>query len=109
MGNNKPESSIENNIVARFIAFLGHFDIVILVAVSLGIISLATVVLVKGYSDLIAMTSHLSTLEAENSHSPTEVISDFMFVLIIMELMRQVMRQLQRAVRSHSILSFLSG
>jgi len=96
MGKKEAESSIETNIVTRFTAFLGHFDVAILVAVSIGIICLAAVVLVEGFSDLIAMTAHAPTLETDKAHSPTHVISDFMFVLIIMELMRQVMRQLQR-------------
>ena len=96
MGSNQSEPSIENKIVTLYTAFLGYFDVAVLIVVSIGIISLAAVVLVEGFSDLIALTAHAPTLETDTGHSPTHVISDFMFVLIIMELMRQVMRQLQR-------------
>ncbi|MBI5885726.1 MAG: phosphate-starvation-inducible PsiE family protein [Deltaproteobacteria bacterium] len=61
-------------------------DDVILFVVALGIIVVAGLLMLEVVSDLIYF----------NQHSISHIISDLMFVLIIMELFRQVMRQINR-------------
>ena len=65
---------------------LSIVDDVILVLVAISIIGVAGLLLGEAYSDFIA----------RSQHSISHIISDLMFVLIIMELFRQVMRQINR-------------
>ncbi|WKZ33584.1 MAG: phosphate-starvation-inducible PsiE family protein [Thermodesulfobacteriota bacterium] len=66
--------------------YLPRLDDLILVAVALGIIAAAVLLLVEAASDFVYLSDH----------SIPHIISDLMFVLIIMELFRQVMRQINR-------------
>lgn len=61
-------------------------DDIILIAVAAGIIGVAILLMVEAATDLIYYTQH----------SISQIISDLLFVLIIMELFRQVMRQINR-------------
>ncbi|HEY4705902.1 MAG TPA: phosphate-starvation-inducible PsiE family protein [Thermodesulfobacteriota bacterium] len=61
-------------------------DDVILIWVALGIIGVAFLLMLEAITDFIYYTAH----------SISHIISDLMFVLIIMELFRQVMRQINR-------------
>ncbi|MDP2689611.1 MAG: phosphate-starvation-inducible PsiE family protein [Deltaproteobacteria bacterium] len=61
-------------------------DDVILIAVAAGIIGVAFMLMVEAVTDFVFYTQH----------SISHIISDLMFVLIIMELFRQVMRQINR-------------
>lgn len=66
--------------------FLNVIDDIILFFVAVGIIGVALLLLMEGASDFIL----------HDKHSISHIISDLMFVLIIMELFRQVMRQINR-------------
>lgn len=61
-------------------------DDVILIWVALGIVGVAFLLMLEALTDFIFYTQH----------SISHIISDLMFVLIIMELFRQVMRQINR-------------
>lgn len=61
-------------------------DDVILLLVAVSIIAVAGLLLGEAYTDFVA----------RSQHSISHIISDLMFVLIIMELFRQVMRQINR-------------
>lgn len=61
-------------------------DDVILIWVAVGIIGVAFLLMIEAITDFIYYTAH----------SISHIISDLMFVLIIMELFRQVMRQINR-------------
>lgn len=61
-------------------------DDVILIWVALGIIGVAFLLMLESLTDFIFYTQH----------SISHIISDLMFVLIIMELFRQVMRQINK-------------
>lgn len=65
---------------------LDFVDDVILVLAAIGIMAVAGLLMYEAVSDFIYFTEH----------SISHIISDLMFVLIIMELFRQVMRQLNR-------------
>lgn len=73
-----------------YIAFLNKvfriFDDVILILVAFAIIALAGLLLHEAGTDFFFLSSH----------SVPHIISELMFVLIIMELFRQVLRQLNR-------------
>lgn len=66
--------------------FLTVVDDVILVWVALGIIGVAFLLMIEAITDFVYYSEH----------SISHIISDLMFVLIIMELFRQVMRQINR-------------
>ncbi|MBI5903535.1 MAG: phosphate-starvation-inducible PsiE family protein [Deltaproteobacteria bacterium] len=66
--------------------FLVILDDIILIAVAAGIIGVACLLLAEAISDFVFF----------NKHSISHIISDLMFILIIMELFRQVMRQINR-------------
>ncbi len=61
-------------------------DDLILIVVAIGIISVAIMLLIEGATDVFYFSAH----------TIPHIISDMMFVLIIMELFRQVMRQIVR-------------
>lgn len=61
-------------------------DDVILILVGLGIVAVAGLLMLEAVTDFVFY----------NQHSISHIISDLMFVLIVMELFRQVMRQLNR-------------
>ena len=65
---------------------LDFVDDVILVLVAIGIMAVAGLLMFEAASDFVFYTQH----------SISHIISDLLFVLIIMELCRQVMRQLNR-------------
>ncbi|MBI5970959.1 MAG: phosphate-starvation-inducible PsiE family protein [Deltaproteobacteria bacterium] len=75
-----------NRIVSALDKILTAIDDIILFLVALGIIGVAILLLSEAITDYINFTSH----------STSHIISDLMFVLIIMELYRQVMRQINR-------------
>ncbi len=72
-------------------------DDFILFLVALGIIGVAALLLFEAATDFIFYTQH----------SISHIISDLMFVLIIMELFRQVMRQINRHAFSLSPFIFI--
>ncbi|MBI1910868.1 MAG: phosphate-starvation-inducible PsiE family protein [Deltaproteobacteria bacterium] len=83
----KPEDSGRRSVVIPFVSkFLTIIDDVILIWVALGIIGVAFLLMLEALTDFIFYTQH----------SISHIISDLMFVLIIMELFRQVMRQINR-------------
>lgn len=65
---------------------LNIIDDVILVAVAVGIIGVAVLLLIEAGTDFVK----------HSEHSISHIISDLMFILIIMELFRQVMRQINK-------------
>ena len=81
-------------VIAWIVRVLTYFDNAILVIVSLGIIIVAGIVLIEGASDILVYFSGKSAIDYK--HTPTHILSDFLFVLIVLELMRQVIRQLQQ-------------
>ncbi|MEK7774220.1 MAG: phosphate-starvation-inducible PsiE family protein, partial [Deltaproteobacteria bacterium] len=66
--------------------FFVILDDIILMVVAAGIIGVAILLLMEAISDFILL----------GAHSISHIISDLMFILIIMELFRQVMRQINR-------------
>lgn len=81
-----PEASKTSKAIACINKALTYIDDVILVLVSVGIIAVAMLLMLEAISDFVYYTQH----------SISHIISDLMFVLIVMELFRQVMRQLSR-------------
>lgn len=75
-----------NRIVLMLDKLLTVIDDVILFLVAFGIIGVAILLMAEAITDYINFTAH----------SISHIISDLMFVLIIMELYRQVMRQIHR-------------
>lgn len=82
----KPEEKRKSIVIPYISRFLEIIDDVILIWVALGIIGVAALLMLEALTDFIQYTQH----------SISHIISDLMFVLIIMELFRQVMRQLNR-------------
>jgi len=78
-----PEGSVFKSYINTF---LNVVDDLILFLVAIGIIGVAGLLMLEGISDFIL----------QDRHSISHIISDLMFVLIIMELFRQVMRQINR-------------
>lgn len=87
---NHPERSNKSDIINKISTWLVYLDDIILIIVAIGIIGVAVLLSIEAISDFIYYTKH----------SISHIISDLMFVLIIMELFRQVMRQLTRHVFS---------
>lgn len=81
-----PESPRPNLIINFLCKWMSYFDDVLLTLVALGIIVLAVILLFEACSDFYYF----------HEHSIPHIISDLMFVLILMELFRQVVRQLKR-------------
>ncbi|MBI5326820.1 MAG: phosphate-starvation-inducible PsiE family protein [Deltaproteobacteria bacterium] len=79
-----------SGIINRINRWLVYIDDIILILVGLGIVGVAVLLLIEVASDFIYFTQH----------SISHIISDLMFVLIIMELLRQVQRQLTRHIFS---------
>ena len=85
------ETPAEQSPPIRFLNRLFVFlDDIILVLVAIGIIAVAAILLLEAVSDFVFFSAH----------SIPHIVSDLMFVLIIMELFRQVMRQINRHVFS---------
>ena len=85
----KTEEPRSVNPLVRYInAFLNIIDDIILIMVAFGIIVVAALLMIEAVTDFIFYTAH----------SISHIISDLMFVLIIMELFRQVLRQLNRHI-----------
>lgn len=81
------ETQQANKAVTNFVnKLLTVVDDIILFMVAFGIIVVAGLLMLEAVSDFISFTQH----------SISHIISDLMFVLIIMELFRQVMRQINR-------------
>ncbi|MBI5561632.1 MAG: phosphate-starvation-inducible PsiE family protein [Deltaproteobacteria bacterium] len=81
------ETQKPENAAMRLInKLLGMLDDLILFMVAFGIIAVAGLLMMEAVTDFIWFTQH----------SISHIISDLMFVLIIMELFRQVMRQINR-------------
>jgi uncharacterized membrane protein (DUF373 family) len=72
--------------VQGFNSLFGVLDDIILVIVAFAIIALAAILLYEAASDFFFLSAH----------SIPHITSELMFVLIIMELFRQVLRQLNR-------------
>ena len=88
--NQPPESAQKVSVIQYIINVLTHLDDIILLLVAFGIIGVAVLLAIEAASDFVYYTEH----------SILHIISDLMFVLIIMELFRQVLRQLTRHVFS---------
>ncbi len=86
MEENKPEYGKENLALKYVNKILVFVDDVILFLVAAGIIIVAGLLMMEAVTDFINFTEH----------SISHIVSDLMFVLIIMELFRQVMRQINR-------------
>lgn len=84
--NPEPEISGESWCTRHLSRWLGYLDDLILGLVSIGIIALAVILLAEAFSDFYYFSSH----------SIPHIVSELMFVLILMELFRQVMRQIKR-------------
>lgn len=95
MEENKPETERENLALKYVNKILIFIDDVILFLVAAGIIIVAGLLMMEAVTDFINFTEH----------SISHIVSDLMFVLIIMELFRQVMRQINR--QSFSLNPFL--
>lgn len=78
-----PQRRVALKFLNRVLDFV---DDVILVLAAIGIMAVAGLLMFEAASDFIFFTEH----------SISHIISDLLFVLIIMELFRQVMRQLNR-------------
>ncbi len=82
-----PQEQQRRSIVIPYVnKFLTVVDDVILIWVAIGIIGVAALLMLEAITDFVFYTQH----------SISHIISDLMFVLIIMELFRQVMRQINR-------------
>ncbi|MBI5559990.1 MAG: phosphate-starvation-inducible PsiE family protein [Deltaproteobacteria bacterium] len=88
--NDTGEPSKERLIIGCINRWLGFLDDIILVIVALGIAGSAVLLLYEGMFDFFFYAPN------DPEHTISHIISDLMFVLIIMELFRQVMRQLTR-------------
>ena len=86
----QPERSTEWGIINKISTWLVYLDDIILILVMFGIIGVAVLLTIEAASDFIYYTEH----------SISHITSDLMFVLIIMELFRQVLRQLTRHIFS---------
>ncbi|HAG51007.1 MAG: hypothetical protein A2X87_02220 [Deltaproteobacteria bacterium GWC2_42_51] len=84
--NKQAEPTKESRGIDRISRWLVYIDDIILVLVAAGIIGVAVALVIEAASDFIYYSQH----------SISHIISDLMFVLIIMELFRQVLRQLTR-------------
>ncbi|MBI5192947.1 MAG: phosphate-starvation-inducible PsiE family protein [Nitrospirae bacterium] len=82
----EPETQKPNQVINFLCRWLSYFDDVLLTLVAVGIVVLAVILLFEAYSDFYYFYEH----------SIPHIISDLMFVLILMELFRQVIRQLKR-------------
>ena len=82
----KSETPSKAFLIPSINKILTLIDDIILIAVAAGIIGVAILLMVEAATDLIYYTQH----------SISQIISDLLFVLIIMELFRQVMRQINR-------------
>lgn len=81
------EKDSRRSLVIPYInKFLTIIDDVILIWVAIGIIGVAALLMLEAVTDFVFY----------NEHSISHIISDLMFVLIIMELFRQVMRQINK-------------
>jgi len=87
MEKDKQSDKLSERWLSRFLGqWLEYIDDIILVLVALGIMTLAIILLIESFSDFYYF----------ESHSIPHIISELMFVLILMELFRQVVRQLKR-------------
>lgn len=86
-GDIRMEGETKQHPVAKFFDRLFVIvDDAILVAVAIGVMAVAVILLVEAGTDIYYFSAH----------SIAHIISDMMFVLIIMELVRQVVRQVKR-------------
>lgn len=84
---NDPYKEQRRSIIIPYVnRLLTIVDDVILIWVALGIIGVAFLLMLEALTDFVYYTQH----------SISHIISDLMFVLIIMELFRQVMRQINK-------------
>ena len=83
---NTPEEYGRSPVIRTLNRGLTVVDDAILVLVACGIIAVAWFLMMEAITDFILYTQH----------SISHIISDLMFVLIVMELLRQVLRQLNR-------------
>lgn len=87
MDKSEPYKEQRRSIIIPYVnRLLTIVDDVILIWVALGIIGVAFLLMLEALTDFVYYTQH----------SISHIISDLMFVLIIMELFRQVMRQINR-------------
>ena len=98
MEKDKQSDKLSERWLSRFLGqWLEYIDDIILVLVALGIMTLAIILLIESFSDFYYF----------ESHSIPHIISELMFVLILMELFRQVVRQLKRHTFSLSPFFFI--
>ena len=98
MENPGRSNTTTENWISRYLGrWLGYIDDIILIIVAVSIIALAVVLLAEAFSDFFYF----------ETHSIAHILSDLMFVLILMELFRQVMRQLRRHTFSLSPFLFI--
>ena len=82
----KPQA-LANNLFSRHISsWLVNVDYLVLLLTALGLLVIAVIVLIEAFYDFLAL----------NKYSITHIVNSLMFVLIIMELFRQVFGQLSR-------------
>ncbi|HKZ46284.1 MAG TPA: phosphate-starvation-inducible PsiE family protein [Thermodesulfobacteriota bacterium] len=93
----QPEQNKKNSIIGHISRWLIYIDDIILLIVAVGIISVAVLLLIETTPHFIYFTQY----------SFSHIIGDLMFVLIIMELFRQVLRQLTHQVFSLSPFFFI--
>lgn len=84
------EPTRERSAIGHINRWLGTLDDVILVIVALGILGSAVLLLYEGIFDFFYYAAN------DPEHTISHIISDLMYVIIVMELFRQVMRQLTR-------------
>jgi len=80
------DPSKKAGITNRIVRWLGYFDNIILILVAVSIGALAVILLAEAFSDFYYFSTH----------SFSHIIGELMFVLILLELLRQVVRQLNR-------------
>src|SRR3972149_5775530 len=82
----QPEQNKKNSIIGHISRWLIYIDDIILLMVAVGIIGVAVLLIIETFPHFINFTQY----------SFSHILGDLMFVLIIMELFRQVLRQLSR-------------
>ncbi|MBI4938193.1 MAG: phosphate-starvation-inducible PsiE family protein [Nitrosomonadales bacterium] len=84
--NEKPQESADSLFSHRISGWLVNVDYLVLTLTALGLIAVAVLVLVEAFSEFLAL----------QKYSISHIVNNLMFVLIIMELFRQVFGQLSR-------------
>ena len=83
--NKPPVSLTESRATSRFLRYVDYFEYLILILVAISIGGLDVVLLAEVFTDFYFFTAY----------SFSHIISQLMFVLVLMELLKQVIRQLK--------------